>query len=114
MNTDLKDNVPAKPEADDGGFEGTESNSDRFSTRLKYDPATGNWSAQNGSDLPGQPLLVLGTNDVIVRFVTDDGRPEMIFKERGQHLPSVEDLNNSVPKDQWPVGLNGNPEQPYK
>jgi hypothetical protein len=39
MNTDLKDNLPAKPEADDGGFEGTESNSDRFSTRLKYDPA---------------------------------------------------------------------------
>jgi hypothetical protein len=112
MNSDLKENLPAKVEFDDG-FDGTEDSS-RFTTRLKFDPGTSVWSAQNGAELPVRPLFVMGTNDVIVRFATEDGRPEMIFKERGKHLPSVEDLNGSVPKDQWPIGLSGNPEQPYK
>jgi hypothetical protein len=110
---DSDHSLPAKVELDDG-FEDTAANSDRFNTRLGYAPDTSKWSAKNGSIIPDRPLLVWGTNDVIVRFATDDGKPEFIFKEKGKSLPSLEKLNGSVPKDQYPIGLNGEAEKPYK
>jgi hypothetical protein len=58
-------------------------------------------------------FLVTGTGFALQRWL--DGLPEIIAKEPGKPLPKAEDLNNAIPREEWPIGkFSGKPEGPWK
>jgi hypothetical protein len=58
-------------------------------------------------------FLATGTGFALQRWV--DGLPEVILKEPGKSLPDVDELNDAIPRDEWPIGkFTGQPEPPWK
>lgn len=58
-------------------------------------------------------ILGLFTRRARQRFV--DGKPEIIAEmPDGPPLPSADDLNAKIPETEWPIGLTGKPEAPWK
>jgi hypothetical protein len=78
-------------------------------TRLKFDNKV--WTATDGTPLhESDQFLVMGTDHDLQRWV--DGLPEVYTK---RPLPDLKELNESVPKDEWPTGRFSNqPEEPWK
>ena len=69
--------------------------------------AASDWADRDGLR-PPSPLLVLGT-DIFVRRWNGEGQPPSI-----KPLCDVEALNANTPKEEWPIGLSGQPEAPWK
>jgi hypothetical protein len=78
-------------------------------TRLKFVDKI--WTATDGTPLhENDQFLVAGTGHALQRWV--DGLPEVITE---RPLPDVEELNASVPKEEWPIGKFSNqPEPPWQ
>jgi hypothetical protein len=58
-------------------------------------------------------ILGLGTRRAVQRFV--DGRPEVVAEiPGGPELPDIDDLNAQIPREEWSIGLTGQPEAPWK
>jgi hypothetical protein len=58
-------------------------------------------------------FLVTGTGFAVQRFV--DGIPEVIMREPGKSLPDPDELNEKIPRDEWPISkFTGQPEPPWK
>jgi hypothetical protein len=71
------------------------------------------WTLDGVPPAKEDPWLVIGTGFALQRWV--DGLPEVILKEPGKSLPNVDDLNDAIPVDQWPIGkFSGQPEPPWK
>jgi hypothetical protein len=61
----------------------------------------------------GRPQLGLCSRRGNQRFI--DRVPEVVAEvPGGPPLPDVDELNASIPRDQWPIGLSGQPEPPWK
>src|SRR5262245_52439393 len=68
----------------------------------------GRWSAD---DLPlPDPLLVTGFTRGLQCW--KDGELLDELDERDGQLPDVGELNDQIPKQEWSIGLNGEPEPP--
>jgi hypothetical protein len=69
------------------------------------------WSAADGTPIhESDQFLVAGTGHAIQSWI--DGLPEVITTKP---LPDVKELNDAVPKEQWPIGkFSGQPEAPWK
>jgi hypothetical protein len=71
------------------------------------------WAMDGTSPREEDRFLVTGTGFAVQRFV--DGLPEVILKEPGKSLPDPEELNDAIPRDEWPIGkFSGQPEGPWK
>ena len=72
----------------------------------------GIWSRHDGGQLQcDNPWLVLATTRALQRFV---GRiPETILPDSNGELPDVDALNQTIPREQWPAGLDGRPRPPW-
>jgi hypothetical protein len=72
----------------------------------KWDKEHG-WHDSDGVALPS-PMLVIGTDTLLIRW-----HPQ--FEDiRAKPLPSAGMLNSAIPRSEWRVGLNGEPEDPWK
>jgi hypothetical protein len=69
--------------------------------------ATSDWADRDGLK-PPSPLLVIST-DIFVRRWNGEGQPPTI-----KPLCDVAALNAEIPEEEWPIGLNGEPEKPWK
>jgi hypothetical protein len=69
------------------------------------------WTATDGTPLhENDQFLVVGTDHDLQSWV--DGLPKVYAK---RPLPNLKELNESVPKDEWPLGkFSGQPEEPWK
>jgi hypothetical protein len=71
------------------------------------------WTLDGAPPRDEDRFLVVGTGFALQSWV--DGLPEVIMKEPGKSLPDPDDLNATIPKDQWPIGkYSGKPEGPWK
>jgi hypothetical protein len=57
-------------------------------------------------------FLGLGTLTAVQRF--ENGFPTVIWPDEKGLLPDPETLNETIPEEQWPDGLNGQKDAPYK
>jgi hypothetical protein len=65
------------------------------------------WHDKDGLPLPS-PLLAIGIDTFVRRY-----RPK--YEEIREHpLPSAAALNAAIPRSEWPIGLSGQPEGPWK
>jgi hypothetical protein len=71
---------------------------------LKYNASNGGWN------LDLDDVLVTGTLECVQRW--QGSKPIETLTE--QPLPDVEKLNKLVPRDQWEIGLNGEPRPPWQ
>lgn len=59
----------------------------------------------------GRRYLGLDTRRALQQFV--DRVPQVITARPGEELPDADELNSKIPKEEWPIGLNGQPEPPW-
>src|SRR5215510_15532615 len=77
---------------------------------IKFD--NGVWTRHDGGQLqPDNLWLALATTRVLQRFV--DRVPETIRPDSDGKLPDPDELNGAIPREQWPLGLNGQPQAPW-
>ena len=80
---------------------------------VKYIDNRGGWQRHDGVPLrTGAQYLGLGTRRALQRFV--DRVPEVITAETNEPLPDPDEMNERVPREEWPIGLTGQPEPPWK
>jgi hypothetical protein len=80
---------------------------------VKYIDNRGGWQRHDGVPLrSGAQYLGLGTRRALQRFI--DRFPEVITAETNDALPDADELNAQIPKTEWPIGLAGQPEGPWK
>ena len=81
---------------------------------LKYvDNRTPAWARHDGVPLrPEAAYLGLAIRRANQRFI--DQRPEVITEKPGEKLADVDTLNAQIPETEWPIGLTGQPEAPWK
>ena len=91
-------------------FDHSEEQSDQFlkGTRLKF--VDNVWFADGAPLEEKQTLMVEGTTTIIERW---EGK-QLLEKYVDKPLPDLKLLNGAVPQSEWPIGLDGKPEQPYK
>jgi hypothetical protein len=65
------------------------------------------WHDQDGLPLPS-PLLVVGVDTLLIRW-----HPQR-EERRDEPLPDPALLNSVIPAAEWRVGLDGQPEKPWK
>jgi hypothetical protein len=76
-------------------------------TLLKY-TNEGKWP-----DKPESSLLALACNTI--NQLWQNQKPvDTMVKKPGEPLPSVDDLNAEIPKEQWEIGLDGKPRPPWQ
>jgi hypothetical protein len=71
----------------------------------------GRWSTQDVPDMTGHQLLALSTAKAIQRWQNKE--PEIIV-DSGTGLPDVDELNATIPRTQWELGLDGQPRPPWQ
>ena len=82
---------------------------------VQFVDSAGGWRLHEGKiPLPrGRQYLGLLTRRANQRFV--DNIPEVMAEvPGGPELPDVDDLNAEIPQSEWPVGLSGKPEPPWR
>jgi hypothetical protein len=80
--------------------------------KLKFvDP---DWSAGN-VPCNGRELIVYDKTYSIIRWKDDGSGPaEVTPVERGAPPPNLKEMNAKIPREEWRIGLNGQPEPPYQ
>jgi hypothetical protein len=72
----------------------------------------GHWSTKDGTAPPKQ-LLALATATVM-QLWQDKMPVETIVKRPGQPWMDIDELNAKVPKENWEIGLDGEPRPPWQ
>jgi hypothetical protein len=74
----------------------------------------GAWITRDGDEL-SKTLELIATGVVRVVQKWQDQKPvETIILEPGQPFPDIEELNASVPREEWEEDFNGNPRGPWQ
>jgi hypothetical protein len=82
---------------------------------IQFIDSAGGWRYHEGKrPVPlDHEILGLCTRRACQRWV--DSRPEIIAEvPGGSPLPSIDDLNDQIPEEEWPIGLSGKREPPWK
>jgi hypothetical protein len=80
---------------------------------VKYIDNHKGWQRHDGVPLrQDAQYLGLATRRALQRFV--NRVPEVITAETNETLPDADELNAQIPKEEWPVGLAGQAEGPWK
>ena len=109
MNDDLEnENLPMAVCDDDGFADGDDDN--RIIKGSIYRCTDGVWTETDGTLLPpGTKRIVLGVTEVLQRWLNQ--RPVETIATRP--FPDLDQLNDAIPKDEWELGLDGNPRAPW-
>jgi len=74
----------------------------------------GHYSLRDGTAVPPDTrLLAIATGDALQCW-RDQTVIEVIPKRPGEELPDIDALNGKVPRDQWEIGLDGQPRPPWQ
>jgi hypothetical protein len=95
-------------------FDGREGNRNR-GPFAKFSSDNANlWTATDGTVFTdADRFLATGTDKFLQRF--EEGIPKIEQPKSGELLQdTADDLNKKIPQDQWPIGLNRQPEPPWK
>jgi hypothetical protein len=108
--TRLRDNFGWEPDANDEIDRPTRSM--QGEVKLKFNSP--DWSVQ-GVKCNGRELIVYDKTYSVVRWSADNKMPEEVIPlERGAPHPNLKEMNAAIPRTQWKIGLDGNPEAPYQ
>jgi hypothetical protein len=75
---------------------------------LKWNEITG-WNDRDGMK-PPEIMVAIAVDEVVQCW--KDKKPIETIREKP--LPNVEDLNASIPKDEWELGFDGKPQPPWR
>ena len=94
-------------------FDGNEPGDRRFERPLKF-KNEGHYEELDGTVFSGEDeSLAYSTSRRLRRWV--DKKPEYLPPKLGELLQDTADkLNAAIPMEQWPIGLTGQPEEPWK
>jgi hypothetical protein len=96
------------------GFADTDDGGDRLIRGVILKCVDGTWSDREGTEYPiGTPMIVFGVAEAL-QYWRDQTVTETIVKIPGQSLPDLADLNGSIPKNEWEIGLNDEPRPPWQ
>jgi DNA polymerase family A/CHC2 zinc finger/Toprim domain len=102
------ENLPAR----DDGFGGNDIDNDRLLQGQRLICIDGEWNKSDGAKIPpDKRYLVLGTAEGI-QFWQDGQLVKEWIKKPNVPLPNLDELNATIPQDQWEEGING-PRPPY-
>jgi hypothetical protein len=73
----------------------------------------GRWICNDAAMPPDRKYLALCTTRKNVRF-HEEGPPEVVAQKPGEPLADPDKLNEAIPRKQWRIGLNDEPEPPWK
>jgi len=73
----------------------------------------GHWSTKDRTTPPKQ-LLALATTQVIQQWQDKAPVGAPIFKRPGQPWPNIDELNATIPQEDWELGLDGKPRAPFQ
>ena len=79
--------------------------------RFKFD--SGKWSDGDGL-APPEPLLVFGLAEGLRQWMTTEEDRRVPIDITTHPLPDVGKKNSEIPQSDWPIGLSGKPEPPWK
>ena len=88
------------------GFSGSHNSRLIKGIRLVWND-TKHWHDRDGL-APPSPMLLLGLREVLQRW--KEGKAEIIDTKP---LPSVEDLNSTIPVNEWQIGIDGKSTPPW-
>jgi len=96
---------------DDDGFGRSDRPNSQPRHYLKWTAGEG-WQDQDGL-APPEVLVLVKLSSFLRRWAKIDGRnvPTTITDHP---LPDINELNENVPKAEWPIGRNGEKEPPFK
>jgi hypothetical protein len=96
----------------DDGFSGSDIDNDRLLQGQRAICIDGEWSKPDGTKIPSDKhYLVLATAEGI-QFWQDGTLVKEWSKKPNVPLPDLNELNATIPQDQWEEGING-PRAPY-
>ena len=75
----------------------------------------GRWSLRDGTAITSDTsLLAIGTSEALQSW--RDGMPmaDPIIKQPGEPLPDIDELNAQIPREEWEIGLDGQPRPPWQ
>jgi hypothetical protein len=72
----------------------------------------GRWSTQDDPDMTGTQLLALTTAKAIQRWQLKE--PVDTVVDTGAGLPDIDELNATIPRTEWELGLDGQPRAPWQ
>ena len=72
----------------------------------------GRWSTQDDPDMTGTQLLALTTAKAIQRWQLKE--PVDTVVDTGTGLPDIDELNATIPRTEWELGLDGQPRPPWQ
>jgi hypothetical protein len=111
MTSESENNLPVV--ADDG-FDEADVDSNRIIQGTIIRCVDGVWSDADGMSLaPETTMLALGTTMCLQRW-KDQLPVETIRKVLDEPLPDVEELNEKMSKEEWELGLDGEPRPPWQ
>jgi hypothetical protein len=97
----------------EGDVNGDDIYSDRLLQGIRLKWVDKIWTMDGAPARELDCFLVTGTGFALQRWV--DGLPEVILREPGRPLPNVDELNEQIPRAEWPIGKFSNePERPWK
>jgi hypothetical protein len=74
----------------------------------------GRWFTQDNPDMSGRRLLALSTGTALQRWCGQESIDTIVGNGKGGGLPDVNELNAAIPRDQWELGLDGQPRPPWQ
>jgi hypothetical protein len=96
------------------GFNDPDGGGERLIRGVILKFVDGTWSDREGTEYPrGTQMLVFGVAEALQCW-KNQTVTETIVKIPGQPLPDLDELNGSVPKREWDMGLNGEPRAPWQ
>jgi hypothetical protein len=99
--------VPAE-QYDSDGFDDADESAGSFGPIEKF--LDGDWSIGGVPSDPKRRLVAVHTESFIRRWKDK----QVIETIKTKPLPNLDDLNATVPKDEWELDLNGAPRKPYE
>jgi hypothetical protein len=98
---------------DDGFGTPDRRNSPIKGTLVKFG-VDGVWKTKDGLTVdPDLKLVAMGTT-TIIQCWQDKMPVDTIYETPGQPLPDVDELNAQIPRNEWPIGVNGEPQGPWQ
>jgi len=100
-------NAPIPPSSGGGFPTGLPGTRVTRGTPARWDETKG-WTDRDGLPLP-DPMLIVGYTEILRRW--KDHKPE----DKTEHpLPDPDALNAAIPVAEWEIGMNNQPEKPWK
>ena len=96
------------------GFDDTDGGDQRLIQGMIMKCVDGDWSDREGTKYSlGTEMMALSTAEALQQW-RDQKVVDVIVKVPGQPLPSLDELNDTIPQKTWEKGIDGKPRPPWQ